>query len=286
MKYVDTLLDALTTSLTAATRSPDGVAEPVALLWTDADGQWRPLLPALQKALTHLYVLGDYAPQARTGPAIWLKCIVDRTLPDVSPPPRTVPILYLPGVSRQDLRAGGDCPDLFQPLVELQYRGAVWHQKNGRDWTVEAFMTSDAALGLDLSLDMRTREALMRALPVLATEPIAPLRGRRLDADDFDRLSVGDPVRDLLGWMSEPEAFQARCDTARWVAFRNICAREFGFDPDTDGPARAGDLMLNGKWRTSGAGSAMRHGVIPASPSCFVTPGRVICSLTERASRR
>ena len=50
----------------------------------------------------------------------------------------------------------------------------------------------------------------MRALPVLATEPIGPLRGRRLDADDFDRLSVGDPVRDLLGWMSEPEAFQAR----------------------------------------------------------------------------
>ena len=49
---------------------------------------------------------------------------------------------------------------------------------------------------------------MMRALPMLATEPLAPLRGHRLDADDFDRLSVGDPVRDLLGWMSEPEPFQ------------------------------------------------------------------------------
>mgnify|MGYP001203953702 FL=1 len=245
-----TMLDALTASLAAATRSPEGVAEPVALLWTDADGQWRPLVPALQKACAHFYVLGPYEAARRTGPAIWLKCVVDRTLPDLAPPPGTVPILYLPGVSRQELRAGGDCPDLLHPLIELQYRGAVWHQKNGRDWTVEAFMTSEAALGLDLSLDMRTREALMRALPVLATEPIAPLRGRRLDADDFDRLSVGDPVRDLLGWMSEPEAFQARCDTARWEAFRNICTREFGFDPDKDGPARAGDLMLNGngKW--------------------------------------
>jgi len=244
------LLDALSASLAAATRSPEGVADPVALLWTDADGQWRPLLSALQKACAHLYVLGAYAPAQRIGPAIWLKCVVDRTLPDLAPPPGTVPILYLPGVSRQELRAGGDCPDLLHPLIELQYRGAVWHQKNGRDWTVEAFMTSEAALGLDLSLDMRTREALMRALPVLATEPIAPLRGRRLDADDFDRLSVGDPVRDLLGWMSEPEAFQARCDAARWEAFSNICTREFGFDPDKDGPARAGDLMLNGngKW--------------------------------------
>jgi hypothetical protein len=245
-----TLLDALVASLAAAMRSPEGVAEPVALLWTDADGQWRPLVPALQKACAHFYVFGVYDAAQRTGPAIWIKCVVDRTLPDLAPPPGTVPILYLPGVSRQELRAGGDCPDLLHPLIELQYRGAVWHQKNGRDWTVEAFMTSEAALGLDLSLDMRTREALMRALPVLATEPIAPLRGRRLDADDFDRLSVGDPVRDLLGWMSEPEAFQARCDTARWEAFRNICAREFGFDPDKDGPARAGDLMLNGngKW--------------------------------------
>ena len=169
-----------------------------------------------------------------------------------APPAGTVPILYLPGVSRQDLRAGGDCPASVQPLIELQYRGAVWHQRNGRDWTVEAFLSSEDGLGLDIALDIRTREAVMRALPVLATEPLAPLRGHRLDADDFDRLSVGDPVRDLLGWMSEPDAFQGRCDPARWETFRNICVRDFGFDPDKDGPARAGDLMLNGngKWES------------------------------------
>ena len=139
----------------------------------------------------------------------------------------------------------------MQPLIELQYRGALFHQRNGRDWTVEAFISSEDGVGLDIALDHRTREAMMRALPVLATEPIAPLRGRRLDADDFDRLSVGDPVRDLLAWMSEPEPFQGRSDAARWETFRNICIREFGFDPEKDGPARAGDLMLNGngKWQ-------------------------------------
>ncbi len=245
-----TLLEALQSSFAVALRSPEGVAEPVALLWTDADGQWRPLLPALCNVLTHIYSLGNYDPASRVGPAIWLKCIVERTLPDVAPPVGTVPILYLPGVSRQDLRAGGDCPVPVQPLIELQYRGAPWHQRNGRDWTVEAFLSSEDGVGLDIALDNRTREAMVRALPVLATEPLAPLRGRHLDADDFDRLSVGDPVRDLLGWMSEPEAFQRRCDPARWETFRNICVREFGFDPDKDGPARAGDLMLNGngKW--------------------------------------
>src|SRR3972149_1027001 len=120
----------------AALRVPEGVAEPVALLWTDADGQWRPLITALQNELPQLYVLGDYNSDKRTGPVIWLRCIVDRTLPDVSPPEGTTPILYLPNVSRQQLRAGGDCPRQLQPLIELQYRGAVWHQRNGRDWTV------------------------------------------------------------------------------------------------------------------------------------------------------
>jgi len=245
----DTLLDALTASLAAATRSPEGIADPVALLWTDADGQWRPLLPVLQKACAHLYVLGDYAPVQRTGPAIWLKCVVDRTIPEITPPAGTVPILYLPRVSRQELRAGGDCPARLHPLIELQYRGAVWHQKNGRDWSVEAFLISESTLGLDMALDARTREALMRALPALATEPLAPLRGRRLDADDFDRLTVGDPIRDLLSWMSAPQPFQDRCELGRWRTFHDICTRNFGFDPEREGPAAAADGLLNGGGR-------------------------------------
>lgn len=251
VNQTSTLLEALAKSLAVATRSPEGVAEPIALLWTDAEGQWRPVLPALRAVLPYIYSLGAYDPKSHSGPAIWLKCVVERALPEVAPPPGTVPILYLPGVSRQDLRSGGDCPPAVQPLIELQFRGVLWHQRNGRDWTVEAFLSSEDGVGLDISLDNRTREAMVRALSVLAVEPLASLRGRRLDAEDFDRLSVGDPVRNLLGWMSEPEVFRRRCDPARWDAFRNICEREFGFDPDKDGPGRAGDLLLNGngKWQ-------------------------------------
>jgi hypothetical protein len=153
-------------------------------------------------------------------------------------------------VSRQELRAGGDCPRLLRPLVELQYRGAVWHQRNGRDWTVEAFLTSDQGLGLDIALDNRTREAMLRALPLLAVEPLGALRGRRLEADDFDRLAIGDPVRDLLTWMSDAEAFEARCDAGRWATFRDVCVREFNFDPERDGSQAAADALLQGggKW--------------------------------------
>ena len=77
----ETLMDAMKASFDVFMRVPDGVAVPVAVLWTDADAQWKPLLPALQNALSHLYVLGPYAPDKRQGPVIWLKCIVDRTLP-------------------------------------------------------------------------------------------------------------------------------------------------------------------------------------------------------------
>lgn len=243
------LLEAVVASLEAALRSADGVAPPVAVLWTDADGQWRPLIPILRDALPQLYTLGSYHPATRTGPVIWLKCIVDRTLPDVSPPEGEVPILYLPGVDRQQLRAAGDCPEALQPLVELQYRGTVWHQRNGRDWSVEAFLTSEYGLGLDVAADRATREAVQRALPLLAITPLAELQGRRLEAEDFDRLAIGDPVRDLLSWMSDSEGFRARCDTARWETFRNVCMREFDFDPEQGGPEAAGELLMHGGGR-------------------------------------
>ena len=44
----------------------------------------------------------------------------------------------------------------------------------------------------------------MAALAVLADTPVSRLAGRKLEAEDFDRLMVGDHPRDLLSWMSGP----------------------------------------------------------------------------------
>ena len=245
------LLDSLIASFNNARRAGEGETEPVALLWTDPDGQWRGLMPSLRAAIPELYALGSYDPPSRTGPVIWLKCIVDRTIPGQSPPPDSTPILYLPSVSWQLLRAAGDCPSDLQPLVELQYRGEVWHQRNGRDWTVEAFLVSEDGLGLDVAQDTRTREAMLRALPLLAETPITTLRGGvRLQADDFDKLAVSDPIRDLLRWLNDPNLFQQSSDEGRWRAFCNICKSDFDLDPDEDGPsAVAANLQTGtGRW--------------------------------------
>src|SRR4051794_12350029 len=108
-KENQTLLDELRASLATCLRSPEGVALPVAILWTDTEGHWRPLVDTLRIAIPQFYALGRHDPANRTGPVIWLKCVVDRTLSDVSPAEGVVPILYLPGIDRQQLRAAADC---------------------------------------------------------------------------------------------------------------------------------------------------------------------------------
>lgn len=155
------------------------------------------------------------------------------------------PIVYLPGVSRP---IGQDSPASLHPLIELQYRGATWHQKNGRPWSVDAFL--GAVLELDVAADARTREAMLRALPFLADAQVGSLRGHRLDADDFDGLAVGDPVRDLLRWMANPKPFRAGRNDAEWESFRSLTKSSFGIDPEDAEPTEAATLLAEGggKW--------------------------------------
>jgi len=92
------------------------------------------------------------------------------------------PILYLPGVSRQDLRAIEGCPDYLKPLAELQYRGTIWSQINGKDWTILAYLKSDqGGLGVDVAADNDTKAALPPAFGRLLDEKIASLNGKRLE---------------------------------------------------------------------------------------------------------
>ena len=112
---------------------------------------------------------------ARTGPAIYLRCMIAGMLGDALPA-GSVPIIYLPGVSRQELRAVEECPKPLQPLAELQYRGVIFSHKNGRDWTIAGFLQAPDGLGIAVGADAATRDAMQRALLKLADEPVAHLR--------------------------------------------------------------------------------------------------------------
>ena len=243
----DMVLDRLIADLRARAALLDGQARPVAILWTDPKREWLPLVDLLLQNIDEYLVLGDYAPARRTGPAVWVRCVVDGTLDEPALPGDRPPIVYLPGVARQDLRAGGECPDGLRPLVELLFRGTLWRQPNGSDWTVNAFLTSRKTLGLDVAGDRATAEALLRALPEVALAPVAQLEGRRLEAEDFDRMLAGDVIRDLLRWMGDPETTRGRLGENGWHAFCNRCEDELGFNPAEEADVVAGERMAKGE---------------------------------------
>ena len=138
----------------AAAYNPDVQAAPACILWPDRERLWEPVIAQVQAELPELLVLGDYAPEQRRGPAIWLRCAIAGTVEGIELDDETPPILYLPGVGRQDLRAVSECPEALKPLAELQYRGTLWSQVNAKDWTPRAFLSSQqGGLGLDVAGD-------------------------------------------------------------------------------------------------------------------------------------
>ncbi len=240
-----TFIESLRDSLLSATHYNDGDSvAPAVVLWTDADGEWMPLIPQLKTLMPELLILGEYNPEQKTGPAIWIRCMIERTLPENKLPENTVPIAYMPKISRQTLRSPEDCPELLRPLVELQYRGTVWTQTNGRDWTVEAFLMSESGgLGLDLSRDQKTRQSILGSLGALATTSVSSLRGRKLEAEDFDKLMIGDTARDILLWLGDPAGTRKQWDEAYWKAFCSRCQDEYGFSPEYDGEIVAAEKL-------------------------------------------
>ena len=222
-----------------------------AVLWPDKEGQWQAALPALKKLMSSLFVLGPYDPEQRSGPAIWLKCAIAGFLPEVQFD--GVPVVYLPGVSRAELRAIESCPRDLQPLAELQYRGVFWSQLNAKDWTVSAFLSSKSGgLGLDVAQDKATQEALSQALQagVLLQCNVDDLRGRAINAEWLLTLLAPNPTRDLLQWMNEPEATRQQWGDVLWDVFAKRCKSDFCFDPVADGVLAAAERLAkgDGKW--------------------------------------
>ena len=224
---------------------------PAAILWTDAERQWECAFSALSQQMPELLSLGEYAPELRTGPAIWLKCAIAQRLADT--PLDGVPVIYLPGVSRAELRAIESCPRALQPLAELQYRGVFWSQGNGKDWTLGAFLASkNGGMGLDVAQDKATNEALGQALQagVLLDCSVQALQGHAIHAEWLLGLLAPNPLRDLLQWMNAPEATAQQWSGVLWDVFVKRCNSDFGFDPLADGVLAAAELLAKaqGKW--------------------------------------
>ena len=233
----DSLLGALQK---AADYNRDDTVPPAAVLWPDEKREWEKLVPRLRAALPQFLVFGPYDAAHRSGPAIWLRCVLAGKIASVALPTGTVPIIYLPGVSRATLRATEDCPQELKPLAELQYRGVIWSQANAKDWTIAAYLqTAKGGLQLTLAKDQATATSLRRAIEKLADAPLTDLQAKsaagELNGNYFDSLVSDDLVDDLLSWMSNPKEARSRWESGRWETLCSRCLADYGFDPARDG---------------------------------------------------
>ncbi|MBB1249932.1 BREX-1 system phosphatase PglZ type B [Rhizobium sp. G21] len=236
-----TLLDGIAASLKDAALSfESGAHWRAALLWPDPENQFSAVFETLRAGLRQrglaLYRHGAYDPAHATGPAIWLRCLLDATL-DASPPADTVPVFLLPGISSAELKHPQTLPRLLRPLAELQYRGDIFrNRRQARDWTVGAFLrSSDQGLSLDVATDTRTDDSAAAALASLLDYPLADFPGRRLTAEDFLRLIEPDEVRALLAWIADPNGARAARTAEAWQSVCGLVKSTFGIDMNAKG---------------------------------------------------
>ena len=248
MERSTTVLDGLAAALRRTTdyNREDKVA-PACILWPDKNRQWERIIPLLAASWGPILTLGPWNPPAMTGPAIWIKTLLARKLEGATWARDAIPIIYLPGVARADLRSAEDCPAELLPLVELLFRGTTFAHSNGRDWSIVAFLRSASpGPALDVDIGQAASEAAVRAADILALQPVDRLRGRHLEASDFDQLLVEDVAGQVLRWLDAPDATKSDLGAARWSAFKGACLASLAFDPDTDGRLVAAERLAAG----------------------------------------
>lgn len=242
-----TLLEAIDDAIRAAIKNYDrgDTTPPVALLWPDPAGEWQPVATLLREEWgLPIITLGDYDPDRWQGPAIYIRCLIEGTLPGTGLPDNETPVIYLPGHSRIELRNIGDCPEPLRPLAELQYRGAIWSHRNGRDWTVAGFL--QAHLGIATATDQETKEALRNTVGKLCSEPVRSIqRHQPLNAAYLATLIQPDYRKQILLWMNSPQEEKERIGAEGWPLFRYVCKTDYGFDPHTEGVATAAELLAS-----------------------------------------
>jgi hypothetical protein len=249
-----TVLQEFITSIRGITKfDPEFQVAPNCILWPDKERQWESVIPRLQEEMPELFVLGEYNPRERTGPAIWLRCVLAGQIDTHPIAADKPPILYLPDFSRQDLRPVENSPWQVTPLMEFQYRGTIWSQKNSKDWTLLAFLVSRlGGLGLDIANDAETHKAMKLALDYVMDEESEKIRGKHLDQDYFHTLlTSGDPVRDMLNWLDDSQTFRTERDQNQWLGFVELSKTRWAFDPENEGSLSGAERLAyhKGPWQ-------------------------------------
>jgi sulfur relay (sulfurtransferase) DsrC/TusE family protein len=209
------------------------MVKPEVILWPDPESLWEEVIPMLQDELPQLLVYGNYNPEKKQGPAIWLKCMVTKTLSEANWPDEVIPIIYLPGISKNDLRNAEHAELTLQPLLEYQYTGVMFLQENGKEWTIMAFLENIAnGLGAKVAKDKGTKYALKTTLAAIFRS--ADIHWEKVIVDSGFLYEQVFPDIDIavLQWICNGEKFMKQLQSDRKEAFVNLCKTQYDFTPD------------------------------------------------------
>lgn len=246
----DTVFDRLVAALDAARAyNRDVGVAPVAILWPDESRQWEAAIGELQR-VRRVVRYGTLDEARHQGPAYWLRCVIAETV-ELDELPDGVPVVYLPGISRDTLRALDTVPAELAPLGALQHQCQWFTHPNGKDWTVRSLLSNkERGLGLNVAGDPATGEALVASLAPLLEQPMTRLESKHIDGGFLNTLLNPDPIRSLLNWLDDPAAMRASVDDGAWSAFVHQCKHDYGFDPaaegEIEGARRLGEA--EGQW--------------------------------------
>ena len=197
---------------------------------------------------------GEFDAVRRRGPAYWLRCVIASTIA-LDDAPEGTPVVYLPGVSRDDLRnAGAGTPELA-PLAALQHRSQWFAHPNGKDWTIRALLSNPhKGLGLNVDADGKTAAALV-VEPEGVDRAAARAPGQSLHRRGLRRRLSRTPTRPgrCSNGLTTPRAPRPRWTAGAWVAFLQHCSSNLGFDPIADGEIEAARRLgeASGPWRNA-----------------------------------
>ena len=209
------------------------MVKPEVILWPDPENLWIDIIGVLQDEMPHLLIYGNYDPNKKQGPAIWLKCMITRALPEADWGADAIPIIYLPNVAKADLRNVENAVFNFQPLLEYQYTGTLFTQENGREWSILAFVENPInGLGIKVAKDNATKEALKKTLPSIFQDSEVLANKTIIDADYLNNQLFPDIIPSILKWMCKGDTFLKNMDAGKKDVFFNLCKSQYEFEPD------------------------------------------------------
>lgn len=209
------------------------MVKPEVILWPDPENQWMEVIGVLQESIPQLLIYGTYNSQKKQGPAIWLKCMIARTLPEATWNTDAIPIIYLPGVAKSDLRNVENAVFNFQPLLEYQYTGTLFLQENGKEWSILAFVENPInGLGVKVAKDNATKDALKKTLPSIFQDRDVLSNKTFIDADYLNNQLFPDIIPTILKWMCKGDAFLQKMDAGKREVFMSLCKSQYEFEPD------------------------------------------------------